>query len=134
MFFIMLVSLVILPLYVGISNILNGVSCTEPITAKCLKVENLSTKPISHPNINARFEYFYEGKKYVHYSIEMLSKKEMLRFKEGQQYTVYVNPKKPKFIRCTDKKWDGYDLFLVLFGCLMFFATLSSLIMLFGNL
>lgn len=63
-----------------------------------------------HVSVRAEFEYTYLKRKYREDAVETLSRREEAHFKEGQTYTVYVNPKNPRYIRCTNKKWTWIDV------------------------
>ena len=73
------------------------------------------------------FRYQYNGKKFLRqcastYPLSLLEK----RMKPGEEYTIYIDPKKPTNFLLQKRVGAGYVLFF-LFGILIIFVGLSAL-------
>ena len=73
------------------------------------------------------FRYQYNGKKFLRqcastYPLSLLEK----RMKPGEEYTIYIDPKKPTNFLLQKRVGAGYILFF-LFGILIIFVGLSAL-------
>lgn len=115
--------------FMGISNVRNRYSCKEKVNAVCVKLYTIIRQNVGLSN--ARFEYDYAGKKRYSTALEDLNRKQWKHFKEGETYTIYVNPKKPEMIRCTKTILRLRDLILILFGG---FVLLGFIVTLLTNL
>nr|WP_242939565.1 DUF3592 domain-containing protein [Pseudobutyrivibrio xylanivorans] len=71
--------------------------CTEKITAKVEKVE--STK--SYNLIS--FSYMYAGREYNVHQMNVISSLKAIRYKSGEEISVYIDPKKPHHLRTSER-------------------------------
>lgn len=118
----------ILCLWIGMRRWKERLSCKEKIEGVFLSCDVLGFG--NHIYTSAKFEYTYNGRKIKQYAMERLSQKKRKSFQEGKTYPLYVNPQKPKVVRCTKKTFYLEDFFLVILGI---FFTLGSLFTLLGN-
>lgn len=118
----------ILLLWIGMGRWKERLFCKEEIQGVFLCCDVLGFG--NHIYTSAKFEYTYNGRKIKQYALERLSRKKRNEFQKGKTYTLYVNPKNPKIVRCTKKVFYFQDVFLLILGI---FFTLSSFFMLLGK-
>lgn len=120
----------ILPLWTGMSRWRERFSCKEQIQGIFLCYDVLGFG--NHIHTSAKFEYTYNGSKIKQYAMDELSRKKRKEFQKGKTYPLYVNPKNPRKIRCTNKVFYFEDFFQVILGSfftlISFFALLEQLI------
>lgn len=46
-----------------------------------------------------KFQYQYDNRNYTSWTMDILSTKQVNKFREGEEYEIYVNPRNPKHIR-----------------------------------
>lgn len=109
--------------YMGISSWKTKLSCKEKIIGTFLK--RSADHSFGITKVYLVFEYQYAGKKFETSAIENnLSKRRYKEFIPGETYPLYINPHRPKTLRCTKKILDVNDSFMVFFGGFMFFGAI----------
>lgn len=111
----------ILCLWIGMGHWKERLSCKDEIQGVFLSCDVLGFG--NRIYTSAKFEYTYNGRKIKQYTLERLSRKKRKEFQKGKTYTLYVNPKNPKIVRCTTKVFYFQDIFLVILGS---FFTVGS--------
>lgn len=108
-----------------VSRILEQKSCREQVTGVCKKLVKRAT--IRHTiYYKAEFHYTYGNKQYESCAMEELGGKEKEQFQPGKTYSLYINPRNPLHIRCTQKNAAFQDLFgVVLYGFLFLVGVLG---------
>lgn len=102
--------------------------CTEIVQGKCIKISKFSsTSPSYSVYYEIKFSYHYNGKKYEQWSMERL-KKMPENFTEGETYSLYINPHKPQYNRCTKKIMSIFEGIVLIFMGLFTMVCVSGLI------
>lgn len=111
-----------LPVYAGLGQINDRKSCKKETNGLCLDV--LKCNDVGYHNVyyKVRFEYEYEGVKRRHLAVDKLSWKQAESFEEGNAYAIYVDPKKPHRVRCTNKIYSFNSV-----ACVVIFGLLELL-------
>ena len=84
-------------------------------------------KPVysgSRYKIKPEFEVVIQGKTQTICAMDDLSRHKWKELKEGQIYTIYVNPKKPEEFRCTTKVVYVKEVFWWVAGGFAFYSTI----------
>lgn len=127
---ILVMVLGMLLLWAGMGRWKKRFSCKEQIQGIFLCCDVLGFG--NHIYTSAKFEYTYNGSKIKQYAMEELSRKKRKEFQKGKTYTLYVNPKNPRIIRCTKKVIYFKDFLQVILGIFFtlgsFFCLLEQLI------
>lgn len=71
------------------------------------------------------FKYTYDDCTYEQQTIQTFSKRKIMKFESGKEYTIYINEKKPKRY-IVEKRFEWIDLIILIFGI---FFVLSGLLM-----
>ena len=84
----------------------NFKKCTTPVTAEYISFDVHSHKGIT--NYFPEFSYNYNGEEFIkNKSFVYYSKRKILKlFKTGENYTIFIDPEKPKL--CADKRHFPY--------------------------
>ena len=91
--------------------------CKTPIEAECVAIRGYASTKGQKSYVPV-FRYVYEGNEYEVQSPLMYSKKTIMKYTTGQQYTIYIDPEHPK--KCIDsKKISGWYFFSGVVGVLM---------------
>lgn len=71
--------------------------CKKKIKGKYIKP--LEKRARWNTYYSMEFEYQYGNRNYTSYTMDILSTKQLNKFMKGEEYEIYVNPRKPKHIR-----------------------------------
>lgn len=104
----------ILCLWIGVGRWKESLSCKEEIQGVFIGLDVLGFGNRIYTSAN--FEYTYHGKKLRQHTLERLSREKRKEFQKGKIYTLYVNPKNPKIVRCTRNVFRFENFFLVILG------------------
>lgn len=112
--------------YLPLIRRIQGKGCKEKIKGICKKILEYRSSDCTYYSIS--FLYYYENKKYVCHSIEQFSEKQAKKFTVGEEYELYVNPKKPKDIRALPYHIHIGMLLIFLLGVLVFLGAIEELL------
>lgn len=108
-------------MWMGKDEIKSRRSCTEEKQAKFLGI-----KPVRYgsggPVMRGQFEFEYRRKKRQEYTMDHLGGRRGDAFKEGEVYTIYINPQDPSICRCTQKIYYIQDFIFIIVGGIGFYG------------
>lgn len=105
---------------------IEGKECKEKIKGVCKKIVACRSSNCIYYSIS--FLYYYENKKYVCDSIEDFTSKQAKKFTVGEEYELYINPKKPKDIRALPYHISIGMVLLFLLGILISIGAIQQFI------
>ena len=114
--------------WIGIWDWINKKRCRNAIKGTCVKKKTVYHYQNKASHMKIMFAYTYEGKKYQQYALDEFEfTKKGAKFQEGEIYTLYINPKKPDFIRCNKHKLTANTFSCMFGGGFMLFLSILGM-------
>ncbi len=101
-------------IYVGYGNYRKRKACCIPVRGIFVEVRTIKRRNTIYKY--GVFEYNYQGQSYRHSSIDNIAGRRGQNFHIGEAYEIYINPQKPKSLRCLKKLWILNDIAAFLAG------------------
>lgn len=124
---ILLVTILFLVAFlIELSRILKKKSCKIKIVGKLKNISIVKNNFRFVMETHIYFHYKYKGKEYTNICAldsDYISKKNRNKFTVGSEYSLYINPKKPENVCCSNRKYYIRDLLAT--GLMGFPALLS---------